>query len=253
MIDVVFIKKNFTQYWFKTQEELLADSIDSFNRNLPERYTVLPIKKKPTLTFFECLSKTILSGSGDIVIVSDVGVMLNRSLESVLRKFSQDVRLGIIGCKLVDMDFCVVDAGVERPGIPQPMWRRFNESPNVPELTYEDHSTYIDAKFIIIRKEILNDVSINPEAMLFWAIDLCWEISRKKWSVLYSPEELLYTNYVERNTAILNDMFGESQKWFVDKTTKAYVEDKKKKPVMVPDKAIMIKDTVKRKTRVGKR
>ena len=224
MIDVILFKKNFSNSWFNTQEELHANTVENFNKMLPELPTFLEVKRNKSASFFKCFTKTVESGKGDIIIAADVGTLFIKPFQDTLNEFTTDSSLGILGCKLLDVDFELIDAGVELPLKPQPIWRRFKESPNVAELAHKDYNTYIDAKLIVIRRDMLKEVPIDPEAGLYWAINLCWEASRKNWSVLYTPEELLYTNYAEKNKDILDDMYGEAQQWFANKTKQAAVK-----------------------------
>jgi len=238
MIDVIITKPDYKMPLTKAQNELHADTIENFSRMLPEKFTALSWNMDPNLNVFERLKQTIYSGKGDIVIVADAGVLLNKPLEPILKKFYENDKIGIIGCRLVDCNYDLVDAGVEHPEQPQPIWRRFGQSPDVAELLNEDYNIYIDAKFIIMRKTMLEQVSIKPEAQLFWALFLCWEASRAGWSVYYSPEEVLYTNHWEKNISILDDIYTDSQKWFIDTVKIAYEEDKKKakRPVVITPK-----------------
>lgn len=213
MIDLLIVKKRFTEV---DQNEMVAMTEQSFREEVHYHTEMMTVKRFKNSSLPRDLNKAAQSGSGDIIVICEAGCVLPRGFDDkVIKLFFDRERLGALGCKLVSRTGEVVDAGIEDPLGPQPIWRGLGESRKISALEYEDTNLYLDGKFLLIRRMAYD--KFDEEAGKFWAIDFCLSIAKKSWGVVYYPEQIDFFNAFEKNVDTLTQEYKAEQEWFKNK------------------------------------
>jgi len=215
IMDVFLVKKVPRLEFGLSQEELYQHTLNNLEKFVPGDYTCNLVEPDFLQSIPDALNMAINNTSSPLIMVADVGVLFLTPLNDIIDRFNTEPEIGLIGLKLVSRNFEIVDVGIENPLGFQPIFRRFQDSPESYDILIEDYNTYIDSKLAIIRRKAFDDVGgFDAESDAFYMINFCYDIARRKWKVLYLPEEVMYTNYYETCANSLDDIYRPGQEWF---------------------------------------
>lgn len=243
MLDFYFLKKKNVGLIYN-QDDLLELTKKSIKNNVMYLNTQTIVKRFKNSNIAKDLSKAIATGTQPLIIIGYVGFEIPSTFEyDFLEHFKDDNGLGIVGGKLVDRNFRIIDAGVESPIASMPIWRNFGyddgdiitDGPNKGKknsnagLAYENSSIFIDGNFIIIRRDLFNEVGgINPDTHNYWAMELCLRMSQNSIRILYVPKDITHWNYFEHDVEKMKKDYELGKDLLIEMFVKLNNKDKNK-------------------------
>jgi O-antigen biosynthesis protein len=132
-----------------------------------------------------------------ILIMSSETVVLSGYLDQMLKLIESDDLCGAVGCKIISPYGLLLEAG----GIEWDDNNRssygFNDSPNKPEYSYVRQVDFCSSDCLLIKKELLNAILINPQLINNFDVrDICKIVRDQGYKVKYQPTaSVINSNY----------------------------------------------------------
>ena len=207
------------------------------------------IENNENNNFFFYIKKAIhLSKAKYILFLKDNTKVYKNWLSPLIKLFEKDLKIGMIGSKIINSDGVLDDAG----GI---IWNNgqylnFGKGSDgkFAEYNYVKEVDFISGTSIILRKnifKIIGGFSENYLSLNYYIIDLAFKIRKYGYKVMYQPKSIIEYNLLLNNTKNISNNIEENDK-------KIFFENWKKdlKYQLEPGNTFIAKDRCLNKNRI---